>query len=173
MIWNSARSGFSLLLVGIALVIASVAAGTAQTPESATPEPGAIVREVLSSGEPVSAPGQVLELVRYTIPPDLTLAVHIHPGMQTAMIESGTLHYTVLEGTVPLYRAADPDTLVPVTSADGEITIEPGDSFSEPEGVMHFGRNAGPEPVVILVASLFVTGEPAAIPVTLVATPEP
>jgi hypothetical protein len=38
---------------------------------------------------------------------------------------------------------------------------------------MHFGRNAGPEPVVILVASLFVTGEPAAIPVTLVATPEP
>lgn len=173
MIWNSARSWVSYGLVGIALVIASVATGVAQTPDSATPEPGVVVREVLSSGEPVSAPGQVLELVRYTIPPDLTLAVHIHPGMQTAMIVSGTLHYTVLEGTVPLYRGDDPDTMVPITSADGEIAIEPGDSFSEPEGVIHFGRNAGPEPVVILVASLFLTGEPAAIPVTPEATPAP
>lgn len=172
MVWNNARSWVSLLLVGVTLLFVGIMGTAAQTPVPATPAPG-VVREVLSSGEPVGAPGQALQLVRYTIPPDTTLAVHTHPGMQTATIVSGTLHYTVLEGEVPLYRAADPGTMIPVTPADGEIAIEPGDSFSEPEGVVHFGRNAGPEPVVILVASLFFIGEPPAIPVTLEATPAP
>lgn len=173
MIWNSVRSWISLLLVATALLVGGITQAGAQTPVPATPEPPVVVREILSSGEPVSAPGQVLELVQYTIPPDLTLAIHRHPGMQTALIVSGTLHYTVLEGTVPLYRAADPETMVPVTAKDGEITIEPGDAFSEPEGVIHFGRNGGPEPVVILVASLFVADEPPAILVTPEATPAP
>lgn len=172
MMWNGVRSWVPLLLVAVALFASGVAHGGAQTPIPATPEPG-VVREVLSHGEPVAAPGKVLELVRYTIPPDTTLPAHTHPGMQTAMIVSGTLHYTVVEGEVPLYRAAEPDTMVSITPGSGEITIEPGDAFSEPQGVIHFGRNSGTEPVVILVASLFVADEPPATVVTPEATPAP
>lgn len=176
MIWNSARSWVSIVLVGIGIFIAGVGHSTAQTPAPATPEPG-VVREVLSSGNPAAAPVQALELVRYTIPPGTTLPAHTHPGMQVATIVSGTLHYTVVEGEVPLYRMAPSDGTSgapgAITPEDGEVMILPGDSFAEPEGVVHFGRNLGPEPVVILVASLFVAGEPPAILVTPVATPEP
>jgi quercetin dioxygenase-like cupin family protein len=138
---------------------------------SATPEPG-VVRTVLGHGDPSGAPGDVLELVRYTIPPDITLPQHTHPGMQVALVESGTLHYTVVEGEVPLYRAGNtsgtPEAIIPTS---GEVEILPGDSFAEPAGVVHFGRNAGPEPVVLSVASLLASGEPPAKLVTPMATP--
>ena len=175
MIWKTARSWVSLLLVGAALFITGVAHGGAQTPVPATPEPG-VVREVLSSGDPTGAPGQVLELVRYTIPPNTTLPVHTHPGMQASTVESGTLYYTVVAGEVPLYRAGESDgttgAMIPITPDRGEVAVHPGDSITEPEGVIHFGRTRS-EPVVILVASLLTAGEPPANVVTLQATPAP
>lgn len=144
----------------------------------ATPAAGGVVRQVIMSGNLDAAPGEVLELVRYTIPAGLTLPAHTHPGMQVATIESGTLHYTVLEGEVPLTRAATSGTPRPevaITAASGarggEVAIGPGDAFVEPEGVVHFGRNAGPEPVVILVASLLAEGQPPAHIVPMDATP--
>lgn len=133
-----------------------------------TPESPGVVREVLARGIPAVAGGDVLELVRYTIPPHTTLPMHTHPGMQVAWIVSGTLHYTVVEGTVPLHRGGNLDAPPEaITSASGEVAIELGDAFVEQEGVVHFGRNAGPEPVVILVASLLDPAEPPA----LLATP--
>lgn len=176
----------ALLLLALCAALAAatgLGTGLAQTPPAATAvatpgttAPTGVVREVLSRGEPSSAPGYALELVRYTIPADSLLPPHIHPGMQTVQVVSGTLHYTVVDGEVPVYRAADPETLVLVTPADGEVAFGPGDAFSEPEGVVHFGRNAGPEPVVILVASLFEADEPSAILIDLgtpVASPAP
>jgi quercetin dioxygenase-like cupin family protein len=146
--------------------------------EQATPVPASsgVVRDVIMSGNPEAAPGQVLELVRYTIPAGITLPMHTHPGMQVATIESGTLHYTVLEGEVPLSRSAregTPELDISVTVESGEVAIGPGDSFVEAEGVIHFGRNLGPEPVVILVSSLFAAGQPPAqvMPVPAESTP--
>jgi quercetin dioxygenase-like cupin family protein len=154
-----------VMLAGTALG-STVAQGTPVS--GGTPESSGVVREVLSRGMPIAAGGDALELVRYTIPPDTTLPVHTHPGMQVAWIVSGTLHYTVVEGTVPLHRGGDLDTPAEaITPASGEVAIEPGDAFVEQEGVVHFGRNGGPEPVVILVASLLDPAEPPA----LVATP--
>ena len=54
------------------------------------------VRDVLVEGSPEAANGQVLQLVRYDIPAGITLAMHTHPGMQAAYIESGVLTYTVV-----------------------------------------------------------------------------
>lgn len=164
------------LLAWIGLTLASVGltgmpvSGTGQ----ATPASTGVVREVIMSGNPEAAPGQILELVRYTIPAGLTLPAHTHPGMQVATIESGTLHYTVLEGEVPLTRAAvnaTPQPAESITASSGEVAIGPGDSFVEAEGIVHFGRNAGPEPVVILVASLLTEGQPPAHLVPMDATP--
>lgn len=162
-----------LLIVGVALagfggvgqdVFGAVGAVGPQTGTPASPASGGVVREVLSSGNPAAAPGEVLELVRYTIPAGTLLPAHTHPGMQAATIESGTLHYTVLVGEVPVTRAAGSDPGLPdaVTAGGGEVAIGPGDAFVEAAGVAHYGRNAGPEPVVILVASLFTIGEPPA-----------
>ena len=170
----------ALLIVGVALAgfgggaFGTVGAHTG-TPE-ATPASAAVVREVLSSGLPAAAPGETLELVRYTIPAGTQLPAHTHPGMQVARIESGTLHYTVLAGEVPVTRAAGSDPGLPtaVTAGGGEVAIGPGDAFVEAAGVAHYGRNAGPEPVVILVASLFTSGPAPAtlLDATPAATPE-
>jgi len=136
---------------------------------------GGVVREVLVAGEPAGAPGQVLELVRYTIPAGTLLPAHTHPGMQAAFLESGTLHYTVLDGEVPVMRAAvggGTPVADAVAAGEGEAVIRAGDSFVEAAGIVHFGRNAGPEPVVILVSSLFAQDEPPASVVTI-GTPVP
>ncbi len=163
-----ARTRLIVVLAIAVVVLAGFGSATlgAQTDATPTPAPG-VVREVLSSGDPAGAPGDVLELVRYTIPAGTLLPAHTHPGMQVAQIVSGTLSYTVLEGGVPVTRAGTGD-IVPITAESGEMTIGPGDAFYEAEGVVHFGRNAGTEPVVILVASLFEIGMP---PAHLIGTP--
>ncbi len=166
----------ALLLVGMALAGVGGGAFGAVGAHTGTPASGAVVREVLSSGLPAAAPGDVLELVRYTIPAGTQLPAHTHPGMQVARIESGTLHYTVLAGEVPVTRAPGSDPGLPdaVTAGGGEVAIGPGDAFVEAAGVAHYGRNAGPEPVVILSASLFTSGASPAtlIDATPIATPE-
>ncbi len=161
------RSRVLILLAVAAMVLAGLGSPALGAQPDSTPVPGGVVREVLSSGDPASAPGDVLELVRYTIPAGTRLPAHTHPGMQVAQIVSGTLSYTVLEGTVPVTRAAS-GMVESVTAGSGEVEINPGDSFYEAEGVIHFGQNAGTEPVVILVASLFEIGMP---PAHLVGTP--
>ena len=162
------RARLFVLAAAVALLLIGVGASAlgAQTDATPAPAPG-VVREVLSSGDPSGAPGDVLELVRYTIPAGSRLPAHTHPGMQVARIVSGTLSYTVIEGMVPVTRAGTGE-VVPIMADSGELTIAPGDSFHEAEGVVHFGRNAGTEPVVILVASLFEIGMP---PSHLVGTP--
>lgn len=157
-----------IVLIVACLALVGLGAGSLEA-QTGTPTPtgGGVVREVLSSGDPASAPGDILELVRYTIPAGTKLPAHTHPGMQVAQIVSGILSYTVLEGTVPVTRAAS-GMVEPVTAAIGEVEINPGDSFSEAEGVIHFGQNAGTEPVVIVVASLLEIGMP---PAHLVGTP--
>ena len=150
-------------LVLIVVVVAGVVIEPGRAQDAATPTVAPVVREVLGDGEPVAAPGQSLELVRFTIAPGTTLPAHTHPGMQVAWLEAGELEYTVITGEAPITRAgATPGTPGPnETLGEGQTTtFLPGDSWAEPEGVVHFGRNAGTEPVVILVASLFTTGAP-------------
>jgi quercetin dioxygenase-like cupin family protein len=158
-------------LVGLAGDRAFSATPEAETsPVAATP--GA-VREVVNQREPDAAPGEVLGLVRYVIDPGALLPAHTHPGMQVNVVVSGTLHYTVVEGTAYYTLAADagtPEAVQQLTSGQ-TIAFQPGDSFVEPEGMVHFGENRGTEPIVLLTASLFEDGEPPSTEVE-VATPE-
>lgn len=153
----------------MAMMLLTGGAGGVAVAQDATPEAQAeVVREVLMAGEPDGAPGQVLELVRYQIPPQTVLPVHIHPGMQVAMVESGTLHYTVLEGVMDFTRA---DGTSGQVRAGEETDFLPGDRLVEQQGMVHFGENRTDEPVVLLVASLFEADAP---PSTIVdATPAP
>ncbi len=151
-------------LAGVVAVAAACSAAGASpaAPTAASASIPPVVRAILAAGDPANADGQKLELARYTIQPGTKLAAQHHPGMQLAFIESGTLTYTVIEGTVTI-TAADGTTR---TVGPGETaTIAPGEWLVESEDIVHFGENGGNVPVVILAASLFEAGEPPAIPV--------
>jgi quercetin dioxygenase-like cupin family protein len=120
-----------------------------------------VVRTVLAGGRPGAAPNDNLELARYVIQPGTRLVAHHHPGMQLAFIESGTLSYTVLVGTVTVHGVGGASR----TIAAGQTgTITAGEWIAEDESIHHFGENAGTVPVVILASSLLEADEPPAIP---------
>lgn len=132
------------------------------------------VRDVLVEGSPAAADGQVLQLVRYDIPAGVVLPMHTHPGMQLAWIESGVLTYHVVSGGLILVTRApqdgDPETIELL--GPGETTeLHPGDSVSEIDGVVHYGENLGPDPVVILAATLLDPDEPPSVNVTPESSP--
>lgn len=154
---------FALTLVAPPAVFADDAVATPANPHAAA------VREVIIEGMPAGAPGQVLQLVRYYLPPNISLPVHIHPGMQVAYVESGTLTYTVVEGTATFVRA-DGETGELKAGETTEFNI--GDSVVEPQGMVHFGENKTDKPVILLVASLFDANEPPSSLVEI-ATPAP
>lgn len=165
-IWMNAMAMAALAALMWALPLALAQDAT----PAATP---AVVREVLSQGEPATAPGQILQLVKFIIPAHMRLPVHTHPGMQTAWLQSGELQYTVVSGgPVSIIRAGAEGTPGPpeTLSAGQTTTFRPGDSWTEPAGMVHFAENTGDAPVVILVASLLTEGAPPASVVTI-ATP--
>lgn len=158
------------LVISSTLAAASVAlADEHGTPASGTPAAtSAVVREVLAESAPGPAPGEVFQLVRYTIPGQMTLPAHTHPGIQMNLIEAGTLtYYVVADGEILVTRAdGETETFGPGAST----TFVAGDSFVEPAAIVHYGANRTAEPVLILTASLLAADEPPATLVDL-ATP--
>lgn len=130
-------------------------------------------RTVLGQVEPAAALGHSLELVRITIAPGTQLVPHRHPGTQIAYIVSGELDYNVIAGSVEIQRAGTDGTPGPIEVINaGESTrLLAGDSIVETETLEHFGANNGPEPVEILISSLFEANQGASIPLTPAATP--
>lgn len=144
-----------ILVLLLAMTGIAVTADGDATP-AATPS-AKVVREVLNEGDPASAPGEVLQLVQYTIPGTIALPAHTHPGMQVNVVVSGTLTFTVVEGEAQIIRADGTEE----TLSSGETTdLLPGDAITEPEGMIHFGENRGTEPIVLMTASLFEADEP-------------
>jgi quercetin dioxygenase-like cupin family protein len=169
---------FSVVPVVVLLALLAVFGGQQMLAQEATPEaqsePPPSVREVMVAGLPQAAPGQELSLVRTTIQPGVTLPMHIHPGMQIAWIESGELHYFIVEGgEVPITRAWMEGSPEPAEMiGPGEETIlYPGDSVVEIESVVHYAENRGDVPVVIWSATLLSEGAPIAEVVEVEATP--
>jgi quercetin dioxygenase-like cupin family protein len=146
---------------------ASTAVATGAVEDAVTTTTAAsteVVKDVLGQvDDPPGAPDSMLTLIRYTIPPGAKLAPHIHPGVQLARIESGTLSYTIREGSAVVRRAgADADERVPGPTT---IRLEPGDTVTELDGMVHFGANETDEPIVIVATLLTTDGEDLAVPV--------
>ena len=172
-IWGSTVLALLVVFAGTAWLGGSDAR-QAYTPGTPVASPVASIgREILASGLPPAAPGQSLQLARYTIPAGAKLAVHVHPGMQTAWVVSGELTYHVIKGEAPIGRAETAATPgATETLRAGESTIlRPGDWVVEAPGTVHYGENLTDEPVILLSAVLFEVDEPAAIPVNPEGTP--
>jgi len=145
---------------------------TARDAGSSTTAPGSteVVKDVLGTEvDPPGAPGRTLTLIRYTIPPGAKLAPHIHPGVQMARITSGELTYTVEQGTAIVRRkGSSSDERI---GAPATVTLRPGDTVVERDGMVHFGANDTDEPIVIDATLLTVDGEDLAVAVTTTTTP--
>ena len=114
---------------------------------------------MLSSNHPRSAPGETLELVQYIIPAGAVLPVHMHPGVQMATVESGTLTYHVVShGSADVTRASGiQESIVPGMST----TFAVGDSWVEPVGMVHYAENRTMQPVILISTSLLDENAPA------------
>jgi quercetin dioxygenase-like cupin family protein len=125
-----------------------------------------VTRQVIAQSNPTTAPGQLLELTRVIIPAGESLAPHTHPGPQMAIIDEGTLTYTIIKGSVQVTRAAGTsDAKTETASAGQTIELKPGDSLIETPGMEHEAKNAGKDAIVIYLSSLFPQGAPASSPV--------
>jgi len=128
----------------------------------------AVKKEILGTDvDPPGAPGRTLTLVRYTIAPGAKLAPHVHPGVQMASIESGSLAYTVVSGTATVQRAGG---VVAAVTGPSTTTLGPGDAVVEKGDMVHFGANVTEAPVVIEATLLTEDGSDLAIPVTTTTT---
>jgi quercetin dioxygenase-like cupin family protein len=124
--------------------------------------PAKVSSEVLAQYPPPEAPGFTMYLYRVTVPPGVELASHHHPGQQMARIDAGTLTYTVEQGTIEIGRQSN----TPTESVTGPATVElhAGDSLFEPETDTHHAANLGDTDVVIVITSLFTTGQRLSLP---------
>ncbi len=131
--------------------------------QDATPAAGpvGVAAELLGGGQPAAAPGHELTLRRITVAPGGGIPAHTHPGALVIHVESGTWHYTPLGGTARLTRAALAGTPAPAEdlAAGAEVVLAAGDTLYVEEPGDAF-RNAGDEPVILLVAGLTRVGEP-------------
>jgi quercetin dioxygenase-like cupin family protein len=147
----------------------AVASASAYAGAQMAGDPAPVVREALAQDvDPTGAKGRTLGLSRVDIEPGGELVLHRHPGVQIARIDAGVLTYTVVTGSVNVWRG-NPEvkaTKVRTIRSGQTAPIRRGQWIVEKPGTIHRGANRGRKPVVIYVASLFRNGAPPAIPVT-------
>jgi len=147
-------------------------ASPATTPAPSPTTTVAVQKDVLGTEvDPPGALGRTLTLIRYTIAPGAKLAAHVHPGVQMASIQSGSLTYTVVSGTATVRRA--PAGATEEVKGPATTTLGQGDSVIEKGDMVHFGANTSAAPVVIVATLLTEDGHDLAEPVTTAPTSVP
>ena len=186
MVRSSARLPFVALTLVLALCAFFIQPVAAQ---DATPAAGPIsvielapgvTAEVLAAAPSVRAPGQTAYVVRFTFQPGGEIFPHSHPGTTVLGVASGSLGWTLLEGTAHVVRGAASGATGPteeLTEPGAEVILEPGDAIFYEDDVVHTARGAGSEEAVVLGTLLLTAGEPLLMPAAemagMAATPTP
>ncbi|HEX7280263.1 MAG TPA: hypothetical protein VF255_11670 [Solirubrobacterales bacterium] len=148
-------------LLALAVLLPGAMAESAEAPTA--------VRNALAQSSAVQgAPNRTMVLSRVEVEPGAKLALHHHLGTQISHIESGTLTYTVRQGSA-VVREGESDQQprrVRVIEAGQTARIRPGQWLVEQPSDIHEAANRGRTPVVIYLATLLKTGAPPATPVT-------
>ena len=131
--------------------------------QEATPaaEVAPLTLESLGSAPSPDAPGMLLVLLRATLAPGAGLPAHVHPGQFIVAVESGTAAYAIVdeEGESGRGRYGTP-TATEVITPGPEVLLGPGEWIIEEPGIVHTARNAGDEPLVLLISGLVAADEP-------------
>ena len=163
----SVRLRRSPLVIGVAFLalVALMPAAFAETAAAPT-----VVRSALAQTAKVQgAPGRTMVLSRVEVEPGARLPLHHHLGTQIARVESGTLTYTVRQGSAAV-REGEADQqprLVRAIKAGQTARIRAGQWLVEQPSDIHEAANRGSEPVVIYLSTLLKSGAPPSTPVTL------
>ena len=124
--------------------------------------------EVFAGLPSARAEGQTLYLGRFTFYPGAELFPHIHPGTVLLSVESGTLGWTLIEGTLYVVRGAAAGSTDPaeeITEPGTEVLLEAGDAFYYEDDVVHTARGAGDEAAVLIGTLVLTAGEPLLMPI--------
>jgi quercetin dioxygenase-like cupin family protein len=151
-------AALSLLASGVGLGVA--------VPAGAADPPVVVTRQSLAEDQaPPGAPKRTLGLSKVVVMPGAMLAAHHHPGDQIAYIAEGVLTYTVEDGVAKVMKGSGDDGTLVRELTDGDTArLTPGRWLVESQDMVHHAQNKGSVPVVIYIATLLRTGEPAAIP---------
>ena len=153
-------AAFSLLAsgVGIGVAVSAVAADD--------PAPVTVTRQSLAEvTAPPGAPHRTLGLSKVVVMPGAQLASHHHPGAQLGYVAEGTLTYTVESGHATILKGPGDDATVVRQVRPGQTAkVRAGQWLREEQDEVHHASNGGTAPIVIYLATLLRTGEPAAIP---------
>lgn len=155
------RRIFPRPLLIVSLAVALLAAGAAVGWALNSGDSDRVVREALAQKvNPTGGKGRTLGLTRVTVKPGAELALHHHPGTQISYIDSGTLTYTVVDGSAKVMTgpADDHPKLVRRIDAGDTAKIKPGQWLIEQPSDRHMAANNGDEPVVIYLSTLFPKG---------------
>ncbi|HEU5064123.1 MAG TPA: hypothetical protein VFT79_13375 [Solirubrobacterales bacterium] len=130
-------------------------------------EPTAVRSAFAQTDHVQGAAGRTLVLSRVVVEPGAELALHRHLGTQIARVTSGTLTYTVRQGTATIRRGESDQNppLVRKLQAGETGRIRPGQWIVEQPSDIHEAANRGPVLVVIYLATLLREGAPPSTPV--------
>ena len=141
-------------------------------PASTTPPDGPITVTELTPGLTAEvfagvpsdrASGQTVYVARFVFQSGSEIFAHGHPGTTVLGIESGTLGWTLVEGSAYVVRGAAAGATGPVedvTEPGPEVILEVGDAIYYEDDVLHTARGASDEPAVVLSTLVLTTGEP-------------
>jgi quercetin dioxygenase-like cupin family protein len=132
-------------------------------------EPTAVRSALARSDNVQGAPGRTMVLSKVVVEPGAMLALHHHLGTQISRIASGTLTYTVRQGSA-VVREGDAEKdprLVRKIAAGQTVSIKPGQWLVEQPSDIHEAANRGTAPVVIYLSTLLKSGAPPSSPATL------
>lgn len=157
------------MLIVVATLMATVPLAVAQesTPPAGTELAPGVYAEVFTGVPSDRAPGHTLYLARFTFLPGGEIFPHGHPGTTVLSIDSGTLGWTLLEGTAEVIRTAASGATGPnesITTPGVEVLLQPGDAIFYEDDVIHTARGAGDEPAVILATLLLDADAPLLMP---------
>jgi hypothetical protein len=181
-------AGSSSLLLSSLAIADTTAATTEPEPEPAASESSAapagpisvielvpgFTAEVFAGAPSDRAPDQTVYLVRFVIEPGSEIFPHSHPGTTVLGVESGSLGWTLLEGTAHVVRgaAAGNTAVEDVTEPGTEVILEVGDSIYYEDDVIHTARGAGDATTVVWGTLVLTAGEPLLMPVDMEMAPE-
>jgi quercetin dioxygenase-like cupin family protein len=115
----------------------------------------------LGAGPLTESPGRDLVLLRVTLAPGALVPAHSHSGDAVLTVESGILSYEALLGKAQAtWGSAEEATDGAGIAHGAEVLLYAGDWLREPNGTIQRLRNAGPDPVVLLVSAVIAADEP-------------
>lgn len=126
-------------------------------------DPVSGLRDVLLQAIVEETGGQPIELrmLRMTLEPGSSSPWHAHPGLEFGVIESGTLRVRVSGEAVLRPADASPDAESQLVPENLDVSLSAGDRIAYAPGTEMTFENASAEPVVLLAATVFPTGEDA------------